>query len=104
MATTRPSLSPPRSLVEMYSTPLDEMAISPALGYDQVGWCDIKESTKLVILTRTLKKRIGKKVTTTKEEIGRYDRVYESTAGHGGTIFWKNSAGYLRFGAAGPAT
>ena len=56
---------------------------------------DIKESTKLVILTRTIKKRIGKKVTTTKEEIGRYDHVYESTAGHGGTIFWKNSAGYL---------
>ena len=48
---------------------------------------DIKESTKLVVLTRTVKKRVGKKVTTTKEEIGRYDHVYESTAGHGGTIF-----------------
>ena len=56
---------------------------------------DIKESTKLVILTRTVKKRVGKKVTTTKAEIGRYDHVYESTAGHGGTIFWKNSADYL---------
>lgn len=56
---------------------------------------DIKESTKLVILTRTVKKRIGKKVTTTKEEIGRYDHVYESTAGHGGTIFWKNGSDYL---------
>ena len=60
--------------------------------HDVIG---IKESTKLVILTRTVKKRVGKKVTTTKEEIGRYDHVYESTAGHGGTIFWKNGADYL---------
>jgi len=61
---------------------------------------DVQESTQLVVLTRTVKKRVGKKVTTTKEEVGRYDHVYESTAGHGGTIFWKNGADYLRTAGA----
>jgi hypothetical protein len=37
----------------------------------------------------------GKK-TQTKEEIGRYDHIYESTAGHGGTIFWKFNPDYVR--------
>lgn len=52
---------------------------------------DIKDSTHLVILYKTTKiknKKTGK-VTIKKEEIGRYDHVYESTAAHGGTIFWK---------------
>lgn len=40
------------------------------------------------------KSRDGKKIKT-EEEKGRYDHVYESTAGHGGTIFWKQGKDYL---------
>ncbi len=36
----------------------------------------------------------GKK-TKTQEEVGRYDYLYESTAGHGGTIFWKFNPSYI---------
>jgi hypothetical protein len=58
---------------------------------------DIKDSTHLVILYKTTKiknKKTGK-ITIKKEEIGRYDHIYDSTAGHGGTIFWKFSQDYL---------
>jgi hypothetical protein len=44
---------------------------------------------KVVVVTKN-----GKKTKTT-EEVGRYDHLYESTAGHGGTIFWKFSPTYL---------
>ena len=56
----------------------------------------IPDSTKLVIIKKIVikKSRDGKK-TKTEEEKGRYDHVYESTAGHGGTIFWKQSKDYL---------
>lgn len=57
----------------------------------------IKDSTKIVILTKTVKIKNNKTgaVSTKKVEIGRYDHVYESTAGVGGTIFWKYSPQYL---------
>lgn len=57
----------------------------------------IDNSTKLVILTKNVKiknKKTGH-VTSKKEEIGRYDHVYDSTAGVGGTIFWKYDQHYL---------
>jgi hypothetical protein len=57
----------------------------------------IKDSTKLVILKKTVKiedKKTGR-VTTKQEEVGRYDHVYDSTAGVGGTIFWKYDQHYL---------
>lgn len=63
---------------------------------------DIESSEKLVVLTVITKKRIAGKVVTEKKEIGRYDHVYESTAGHGGTIFWKQSADYLTVTKAKP--
>jgi hypothetical protein len=58
---------------------------------------DIKESTKLVIKYKVKKIRVGKtkKFKTEKEEVGRYDHIYESTAAYGGTIFWKFSKEYL---------
>ncbi|WP_322031273.1 hypothetical protein [Paraburkholderia sp. J76] len=57
----------------------------------------IKDSTKLVILTKTVKIRNNKTgaVSTKKVEVGRYDHVYDSTAGVGGTIFWKYDQQYL---------
>jgi hypothetical protein len=57
----------------------------------------IKDSTKLVILYKTIKikNKKTKKVTIHQEETGRYDHVYDSTAGVGGTIFWKYNQGYL---------
>jgi hypothetical protein len=57
---------------------------------------DIKDSTKLVIINKVIKKKIKGKIVTTKVEVGRYDHVYESTAGHGGTIFWKQADDYLK--------
>jgi len=58
---------------------------------------DIKNSTHLVILYKTtkIKNRKTGKVTIKKDEIGRYDHVYDSTAGIGGTIFWKFDRQYL---------
>ncbi|MGP8475701.1 hypothetical protein [Burkholderia diffusa] len=58
---------------------------------------DIKDSTKLVILYKITKKKNKKtkKVETEKVETGRYDHVYDSTAGVGGTIFWKYNQQYL---------
>ncbi len=58
---------------------------------------DIKESGKLVIKYKVKKIRIGEsnKFKIEKEEVGRYDHIYESTAAYGGTIFWKFSKEYL---------
>ncbi|MGE8166531.1 hypothetical protein ACQKRQ_41100 [Paraburkholderia sp. NPDC080076] len=58
---------------------------------------DIKDSTHLVILYKITKIKNKKthKVTIKKEEIGRYDHVYDSTAGVGGTIFWKFDRQYI---------
>jgi hypothetical protein len=56
---------------------------------------NLKDSTKIVIKYKFTKIKIGKKITIKKEEIGRYDHIYESTAGHGGTIFWKFGKSYL---------
>jgi hypothetical protein len=57
----------------------------------------IKDSTNLMILYRRIKVRHKKegKVSVKKEEYARYDHVYESTAGIGGTIFWKFGKEYL---------
>lgn len=58
---------------------------------------DINESSKLVIKYKVTKKKVNGKVEIHKEELYRYDHVYESTAAYGGTIFWKQGADYLRF-------
>jgi hypothetical protein len=58
---------------------------------------NIQDSARLVILSKTTKiknKKTGN-VTIKKEEIGRYDHVYDSTAGVGGTIFWKFDQQYI---------
>jgi hypothetical protein len=58
----------------------------------------IGESTKLVIKTKTVVKKdvvTGKK-TSVVEEVGRFDHVYEFTAAHGGTIFWRISPHYIQ--------
>jgi hypothetical protein len=64
----------------------------------------IKDSIKLVIKYRVVKirnKETGK-TTIKREEIGRYDHLYESTAGIGGTIFWKFGQDYLKVTHAKP--
>lgn len=63
---------------------------------------DIKESSKLVILTKTIKKKIKGKLVTETTEIGRYDHIYESTVAHGGTIFWKQADDYLKLTKSKP--
>lgn len=57
----------------------------------------LKESIKIVIKYKNTKKKNIKtgQITILKEEIGRYDHVYESTAACGGTIFWKISKNYI---------
>lgn len=60
----------------------------------------IQESTHTVILWKTVVKRTGGKIVRETQETGRYDHVYESTAGIGGTIFWRNSDGYLKTAGA----
>lgn len=62
----------------------------------------IAESTKLVVLSKVVTKKSGGKNIKEKVEIGRYDHVYESTAAHGGTIFWKQSEDYLKVTKAKP--
>jgi len=57
---------------------------------------DIKESARVVIKWKITKKKIKGKTEVKKEELWRYDHVYESTAAYGGTIFWKQSSEYLR--------
>src|SRR5207247_2091809 len=62
----------------------------------------INDSTKLVILTKIIKKRVAGKIVMEKIEVGRYSHVYESTAASGGTIFWKQSDAYLSVTKAKP--
>lgn len=57
---------------------------------------DIKESTiETKNLYKTTKKKVNGKVVIEKKLIDSADHVYESTAAHGGTIFWKQSSNYL---------
>ncbi|MEN9452663.1 MAG: hypothetical protein RLZZ369_1722 [Pseudomonadota bacterium] len=57
---------------------------------------EIKESTITTTnLYKTTKKRVNGKVVTEKTLIDSADHVYDSTAAHGGTIFWKQSPHYL---------
>jgi hypothetical protein len=58
---------------------------------------NIQDSTHLVILYKTTKIKNKKthQVTVKKEEVGRYDHIYDSTSAYGGTIFWKFSQDYL---------
>lgn len=49
----------------------------------------ISDSGKTKILYKTVKKKVDGHVKTVQEEVGRYSWVYESTAGVGGTIFWR---------------
>ncbi|TQK11479.1 hypothetical protein [Herbaspirillum sp. SJZ107] len=61
----------------------------------------ISESSKLTIVTETItKKSKGKVISTTVNEIGRYDHVYVSTAAYGGTIFWKLNPEYVKINRA----
>lgn len=61
---------------------------------------NINESARLIIKTKTTRTRIGGKIIKNTKEIYRYDHIYESTAAHGGTIFWKNSDDYMKFTGA----
>lgn len=58
---------------------------------------NIEESTKVCIVYKTMKTKNAKtgKVATVREEIGRYDHHYDSTAAYGGTIFWKFNQHFL---------
>jgi hypothetical protein len=57
---------------------------------------DIKESTiQTMSLYKTTKKKVNGKVVTEQTLVDSADHVYESTAAHGGTIFWKQSPHYL---------
>ncbi|MDQ0142892.1 hypothetical protein [Cupriavidus necator] len=49
----------------------------------------ISGSEKTKILYKTVRKKVNGQVKTVREEVGRYSWVYESTAGVGGTIFWR---------------
>ncbi|MGC5885752.1 hypothetical protein [Ralstonia pseudosolanacearum] len=55
----------------------------------------IDESTKIVIKYKVVKIKVGKKTKTKKEEVSRYDHVYDSTSAYGGTIFWKFNPDFL---------
>lgn len=58
---------------------------------------DIKESTRLVIITKTLvKKKKGKVVSSEIVEVATYDYIHVSTAAYGGTIFWKHYPAYTK--------
>ena len=58
----------------------------------------ILESSKIEILYKITKTRDRKtgKITKVTEEVGRYDHQYDSTAAHGGTIFWKLNPDFLK--------
>jgi hypothetical protein len=57
---------------------------------------DIKESTiPTKFLYKTTKKKVNGKVVTERTLIDSTDHTYDSTAAHGGTIFWKQSPHYL---------
>lgn len=57
----------------------------------------IEESRKIEIAYKTITTKNTKtgKVFTSREEVGRYDHQYDSTAAHGGTIFWKLNPQFL---------
>lgn len=57
----------------------------------------ISESTKIGIMYKTIKckDRSTGKITIVREEVGRYDHQFDSTAAYGGTIFWKFSPQFL---------
>lgn len=56
----------------------------------------ISDSGKTKILYKTVKKRVDGHVRTVQEEVGRYSWVYESTAGVGGTIFWRYGRDWIK--------
>lgn len=57
----------------------------------------IGDSTKLVVLKKmVVKKAKGTVVSKEEIELGRYDHIYQSTAAHGGTIFWKHNPEYMQ--------
>lgn len=57
---------------------------------------DLKETTiQTISLYKTTKKKVNGKVVTERTLVDSADHVYESTAAHGGTIFWKQSPHYL---------
>jgi hypothetical protein len=57
----------------------------------------LPESTKLVIIMKTVvKKRKGKVISSETVELARYDHIYVSTAAYGGTIFWKHNPEYSK--------
>lgn len=60
----------------------------------------IKDNVVVVIKYKLVTTTKDGKATKTKEEVGRYDHLYESTAGHGGTIFWKFNPEYLKLEGA----
>jgi len=64
----------------------------------------IKASKKLVIKYKytKAKNKLTGQVNIKKEEVGRYDHIYESTAGIGGTVFWKFSQDYINVTGAKP--
>lgn len=58
----------------------------------------IQDSIKIEILYKTteIKNRKTGKISKVKEEIGRYEHQYDSTAAYGGTIFWKLNPQFLK--------
>ena len=60
----------------------------------------IQDNLVVVIKYKIVTTTKGEKSTKTKEEVGRYDHLYESSAGHGGTIFWKFNPEYLKLEGA----
>lgn len=58
----------------------------------------ISDSTRvrILFLNKVVRDKATGKEKQIKQEKGRYDQVYESTAAYGGTVFWKFSAEYLR--------
>ncbi|USX12800.1 hypothetical protein NHH88_24395 [Oxalobacteraceae bacterium OTU3CAMAD1] len=58
----------------------------------------IPESSKIKIIYKTTKirDRTTGKISKVTEEVGRYDHQYDSTAAHGGTIFWKLNPEFLK--------
>lgn len=56
---------------------------------------DIQDNLVTVIKYKITTITRGGKKKQEKQELGRYDHVYESTAGHGGTIFWRFNPKYI---------
>jgi transposase len=59
---------------------------------------NISESRKTAIIYKNIKIRNKdtRTIRSVRQEIGRYDHQYVSTAAHGGTIFWKFNPEYLQ--------